>query len=208
MIADRQLYLGRLAKMPWSACAATCKTGAYICRVKRLHRGTASSYGHLRPRRNLRQSRPAARPLIWQVKSCRWTRYWMRWRLAAGGYYWKPTDIRPSFCPHGQRLHALSKIAGLSLLTVSNTAAQTSLFARKKIYYKTCLSHPFDSTSVLRRADICLKQAISIQRKEVIRCLMVQLRGRGIPFGRSAADDIGDAGHGMKATSGSGTSDR
>jgi len=53
-----------------------------------------------------------------------------------------------------------------------------------------------------------LKQAISIQRKEVIRCLMVQLRGRGIPFGRSAADNIGDAGHGMKATSGSGISDR
>ena len=33
---------------------------------------------------------------------------------------------------------------------------------------------------------------------------MVQLRGRTIPFGRSAAEQIGDAGHGMKATSGSG----
>jgi hypothetical protein len=83
-----------------------------------------------------------------------------------------------------------------------------SIFARIKIYYKTCLSAQFDSLSYLRRADICLKQAISIQRKEVIRCLMVQLRGRGIPFGRSAADPISDAGHGMKATSGSGTSDR
>jgi hypothetical protein len=52
-------------------------------------------------------------------------------------------------------------------------------------------------------------QAISIYRKEVIRCLMVQLRGRAIPFGRSAADPkISDAGHGIKATSGSGTSDR
>jgi hypothetical protein len=33
---------------------------------------------------------------------------------------------------------------------------------------------------------------------------MVQLRGRTIPFGRSAAEQISDAGHGMKATSGSG----
>ena len=47
-------------------------------------------------------------------------------------------------------------------------------------------------------------QAKFIQRKEVIRCLMVQLRGRIIPFGRSAAEHISDAAHGMKATSGSG----
>jgi hypothetical protein len=33
---------------------------------------------------------------------------------------------------------------------------------------------------------------------------MVQLRGRKIPFGRSAAEYISDAGHGVKATSGSG----
>jgi hypothetical protein len=82
------------------------------------------------------------------------------------------------------------------------------MFAAKKIYYKTCFAILFDSPSELRRADKCLKQAISIQRKEVIRCLMVQLRGRTIPFGRSAAEQLGDAGHGMKATSGSGTSDR
>ena len=129
MIADRLLYLDRLANMQSSPCAATCKIGAYMCRVKRLHPGNALSYGHLRPRRNLRQSRPAERPPIWPVKSCRWTRYWMRWRLAADGYYWKRMDTRPSFCPHGQRLHALSKIAGTNILTVSNTAAQTSLFA-------------------------------------------------------------------------------
>jgi hypothetical protein len=44
--------------------------------------------------------------------------------LAAGGYYWKRTGIRRSFCPHGQRLPALSKIAANSHLTTSNIAAQ------------------------------------------------------------------------------------
>lgn len=49
MIADQLLYLDRLAKILSSACAATNKIGAYMCRVKRLHRGNASSFGHLRP---------------------------------------------------------------------------------------------------------------------------------------------------------------
>ena len=132
MIADRLLYLDQLVKMPSSACAATCKIGAYICRAKRPHRGNALSYEHRRQRRNLLQSRTAERPPIWQPKSCRWTRYWMRWRLAAGGYYWKPTDTRPSFCPHGQRLHALSKIADISILTTSNIAAQNPNICPKK----------------------------------------------------------------------------
>jgi hypothetical protein len=33
-----------------------------------------------------------------------------------------------------------------------------------------------------------MKQSIFNNRKEVIRCLMVQQRGRTIPFGRLAAD--------------------
>jgi hypothetical protein len=49
MIADRLRCLDQLAKMQSSACAATYKIGAYMCRVKRLRRGNASSYGHLRP---------------------------------------------------------------------------------------------------------------------------------------------------------------
>ena len=49
MIADRLRCLDQLAKMQSSACAATYKIGAYMCRVKRLRRGNALSYGHRRP---------------------------------------------------------------------------------------------------------------------------------------------------------------
>ena len=127
----------------------------------------------------------------------------MPWLLAAGGYWSKAKGSSPLSCHHGPKLRALSKIVGDDLKR-HILQRRTPIFERKKIKFKTCLTLRIDSISVLRRADICLKQANSIQRKEVIRCLMVQLRGRKIPFGRSAAEHISDAGHGMKATSGSG----
>lgn len=187
--------------MRWSRCAATGAAPAFSFREP-VRRAVNWSCAPVRHRRPCRSSPPAAAPPTSRPRSQPLTPSWTQWRSAAGGSRWRSMARKASPSPSGRKSAVWPRIAGPDCrhkkAPEPGAVARGEIFATKKIKNKTCFAESHDSNLSPRRANTCVTQFCFNNRKEVIRCLMVQLRGRAFPFGGSAA------GNSLTTTPGSG----